>query len=406
MLASVTPTTAREEGRAPVALAPADDAPMLPQGAVVLHVGPHKTGTTSLQFAFHLARPALAAQGVTYAGSRRHSVEAAQAVRGVAPKPSHRHGQRQWRALVDEVRATQGRAVISSEWLSEATPAAIAAIVKDVGADRVHVVVTLRPLASVLPSQWQQYVQGGLTIDYHDWLDAVLRHPERHVTSSFWQRHRHDQLIGRWVAHVGTDRVIAVVADERDPRFVLRSFEGLLGLADGTLALHEDRSNRSLTWPEIEVVRRINLALGEADVDGALRQGLVLFGAAPAIRERIPLPGEARIQTPDWAIDEAIRIGTEMAEVIAASGVRVVGDLTRLARAPERRDAAPESPADAWPDIAAHAVRGVLRRSGVLPESGVSDALARPLTKVSTRRLVGILARRLQRAATRRLARA
>ena len=379
----------------------------LPERAVLLHVGPHKTGTTSVQYAFHLARPALAEHGVRYAGSRRHSVEAAQAVRGVRPKVSHRHGVRQWRELVDESRtAADARVVISSEWLSEATPEAIGAIVEDLGADRVHVVVTLRPLASILPSQWQQYVQGGVTLAYDEWLDAVLRHPELRITTSFWQRHLHDQLVGRWAEVVGSDRVTVIVADDHDPGFVLRAFETLLGLPEQTLLLHEDRSNRSLTWPEIEVIRQINAALDEAGVDSSLRQGLVLFGAAPAIRERVPLPGEPRIETPGWAVDEAIRIGTEIADGIAATGVRVVGDLARLATAPARRHTAGDPPPDAWPEIAAQAVRGVLSRSGVLPDAAASDAAPGPLRKVSTRRLIGILARRLQRAATRRLARA
>jgi hypothetical protein len=389
------------------ALGSADVAPRLPERAILLHVGPHKTGTTAIQHAFRFAGPALTEHGVRYAASRRHRVDAAQAVRSADPKPGDRHGLRQWRALVDEARASaDARVVISSEWLSEATPAAIPRIVEDLGVDRVHVVVTLRPLASILPSQWQQYVQGGIHLAYDEWLDAVLLHPDRRVTPSFWQRHRHDQLMGRWVDVVGSDRVTAVVADERDPEFVLRTFEALVGLPERTLVLHEDRSNRSLTWPEIEVVRRIQATLDERGVDGPLRQGLVLYGAAPAIRERVPLPGEPRIETPDWAVDEAVRIGTEIAEWIAASGVHVVGDLARLANAPERRRPASESPPDAWPDIAAQAVRGVLRRSGVLPESAASGASARQLTRVSTRRLIGILARRVQRAATRRLARA
>lgn len=403
----MTPTSTRKDSPVPRALGPAGDAPRLPERAVLLHVGPHKTGTTSIQYAFHLARPALAEHGVLYAGSRRHSVEAAQAVRGLAPKPSHRHGLRQWRELVDEAgAAADARVVISSEWLSEATPAMIGSIVDDLGADRVHVVVTLRPLSSILPSQWQQYVQGGVTLAYDDWLDAVLRHPERKVTTSFWLRHRHDQLIGRWAEVVGPERVIAIVADDRDPGFVLRAFETLLGLPEQTLLLHEDRSNRSLTLLEIEVVRQINAALDEAGVDSSLRQGLVLFGAAPAIRERVPLPGEPRIETPGWAVDEAIRIGAEMSDGIGAIGIRVVGDLGRLASAPDRRPGVAEPPPDALPEIAALAVRGVLSRSGVLPDSRASDAAARPLAKVSTRRLIGTLARRLQRAATRRLARA
>lgn len=43
-----------------------------PDGSVILHIGPHKTGTTTLQAAFHQNREPLEAQGVHYVGSRAH----------------------------------------------------------------------------------------------------------------------------------------------------------------------------------------------------------------------------------------------------------------------------------------------------------------------------------------------
>ena len=47
-----------------------------PDGALVVHIGPPKTGTTSLQGAFDRARAAILAQGVRYVGPRRHSSRA------------------------------------------------------------------------------------------------------------------------------------------------------------------------------------------------------------------------------------------------------------------------------------------------------------------------------------------
>jgi len=40
----------------------------LPEGARLLHIGPQKTGTTSLQAAMHARRDDLARHGVVYAG--------------------------------------------------------------------------------------------------------------------------------------------------------------------------------------------------------------------------------------------------------------------------------------------------------------------------------------------------
>ena len=48
----------------------------LPIGSRILHIGPPKTGTTALQAAFHLNRPAIESQGVHYASNGRHAMTA------------------------------------------------------------------------------------------------------------------------------------------------------------------------------------------------------------------------------------------------------------------------------------------------------------------------------------------
>ncbi len=42
--------------------------PWVPRGGLLLHIGPHKTGTTALQAAFAEARPRLETFGVSYPG--------------------------------------------------------------------------------------------------------------------------------------------------------------------------------------------------------------------------------------------------------------------------------------------------------------------------------------------------
>jgi hypothetical protein len=49
----------------------------LPEGAVLVHVGFHKTGTTALQSAFASTRPELLAAGVLYPGELRSHHRAA-----------------------------------------------------------------------------------------------------------------------------------------------------------------------------------------------------------------------------------------------------------------------------------------------------------------------------------------
>ena len=155
---------------------------LLPAGACLLHIGPHKTGTTSVQSAFHLARRELAAYGVHYAGPDRHPVIAVQAAIEARVGGGRRGGSLdRWRSLVAEIaRHPAERVVLSSEWFSDADTASIRRVVGDLDPARVHVVLTVRSLARLLPSQWQQHVAAGLTLAYEPWLDAVFSQRFRH----------------------------------------------------------------------------------------------------------------------------------------------------------------------------------------------------------------------------------
>ncbi len=176
----------------------------LPEGTRLLHIGPPKTGTSSLQAAFHQNRPATLDQGVRYAGSSRHSGSAVLAVTG---RPSFGRDQgppsmRKWDTLLRGVRnAREPRVLISSEFFADAEPPAIKRIVDDLDRDRLHVVVTLRPLDRIIPSQWQQYVQSNLKTGWDRWLDGILRQ-QAGQTPTFWRRLRHDRLVERWASEV------------------------------------------------------------------------------------------------------------------------------------------------------------------------------------------------------------
>ena len=179
------------------------------------------------------------AQGVRYAGRSRHSGTAVLAVTG---RPSFQRDSgpppmRSWDELAAEVRnAAEPRVLLSSEFFADAEADRIPRIVEDLGREHIHVVVTLRPLARILASQWQQYVQSFMRLSYGGWLDGVLNQPRGAVTPTFWRRHRQDELIERWAEVVGAGNVTAVVIDEHDHDHVLRVFEALLGLRSGTLS--------------------------------------------------------------------------------------------------------------------------------------------------------------------------
>jgi len=106
----------------------APDALLLPAGTRLVHIGPSKTGTTSLQAALWAGREAMLAQGVRHAGRTRNP---ASAVRAVAGQPSPTSEVKlpamiHWHDLVREVRhAREPRVVISSELFAWAKPEVI-----------------------------------------------------------------------------------------------------------------------------------------------------------------------------------------------------------------------------------------------------------------------------------------
>jgi hypothetical protein len=225
----------------------------LPAGTRLLHIGPHKTGTTAIQAALFAAKETIPAYGVEFPAHTRHPMEAALAACARPamigdPVPTGRHRAR----LLEHVQATgRGTAVISSEFFADAEDeATVARIVEQLGGDRVHILITLRPLVRIMPSQWQQYVQNGLRMGYEQWLEHMLRKPPYEKPNpSFWRRHRHEQLIERWARVVGPERVTVVVVDDRDRDGLMRTFEALLGLPENLLQLVPDMANRSLTSP-------------------------------------------------------------------------------------------------------------------------------------------------------------
>jgi hypothetical protein len=369
----------------------ADDL-LLPPDARLLHIGPHKTGTTTVQGAFQRAREHLAAQGIFYPGKGRQPLWPILAVTGQPallgePRPDIAY----WHSLVRSVSAAHGkRVVVSSEFLAEADDAAAHWVVRDLGGPRVHVVVTLRPLTRILPSQWQQYLQNGYCMPYLEWLEGILAEPPRTPTPGFWRRHRHDKLIARWMAAGGAQNPTVIVVDESDPLLLLRTFESMLGLPNGFLAPEERAANRSLTVAEAEVVRLLNEEFKRREWPGRSYARFMRYGAVERLKARGPAPGEPRIATPAWALGRAADIGAEMAQNISALGVRVVGDLSALGAGPgaEEADAAPAMPL-LPPEAAAQAILGAFHAGGV---AGLKTAEV--LREVDARSMTRVLAQR------------
>jgi hypothetical protein len=313
------------------------EAAVVPAGGLLLHIGPHKTGTTAVQSAFHAARDHLDELGVTYPGPRAAPHGAVLARLGVnrgwndAIPPGPR---RMWHRLCAQTSAaaTANTVVVSSESLCHAGPRQAAAICEELRPGPVTVVITLRSLAEILPSAWQEYVKSGWTVGYDDFLTSVLR--DRPAadgpTPTFWQRHDHGRLVRRWSSVVGAESVVVIVADPEAPGLVLQAFESMLGLPAHTLAADAGARNRSLRAAEIELVRAVNHE-AHRSVPWEVFNALLRDGANLALVEgRVPSPSETAIGLPTWAGEAAATFGRESIAEIRRHGVRIIGDLDTL----------------------------------------------------------------------------
>ena len=346
----------------------------LPKDALLLHIGPHKTGTTSIQAALNAACGELAARGVCYLGTPLHREQAPLAAlsrRGRVgirkPTPGD------WDQLRADVRSNADRLVVlSSERYCWAGKDNARTIVSELGRDRVHVVITLRPLDRILSSQWQMSVQGGLTSTYEQWLQTIFTDetPRPAEAQRFWRRHAHGRLVRRWAAAAGVDQLTVIVVDDKDPTMLPGAFATLLDLPQGLLVPIPAKSNRSLTAGEAELVRSVNEQFADGEWSKLEHAQLVRRGLSARLRSRVPEPTELRIATPQWAAERAAVEAEKAIAEIERSGVRVIGDLDALRVGREPRD--PQPPEGA----VVPAVVGALAALGVLEAAEAKDRLA------------------------------
>jgi hypothetical protein len=369
----------------------------VPVGARLVHIGFDKTGTTSLQGSFHGDRERLRANGVIYPGSERYQKSPGVAVTAARGNTGDRPvTMADWDDLVAEVAAAPpaAREFVSSEWLCRATDEQARTVVeglggtgpRDSGRDHgaVHVVATIRPLAKILPSAWQQYVKDGFTGDYESWLRGMLLEPPyQQPTPWFWIRHSHDVVLARWAALVGPANVTAIVVDERDRELLFRQFESLLALPAGFLVPEPERKqNASLTWPEAEMLRMVNQAFVENGWSDELYGDLVRAGLTPRLATaRAAVGQQVPITTPRWALERAAAVGAAAAAAINALGVRVLGDLDSLGQPPVAGAADPVAPK---PMVAvqsvALAVAGILLAAQREPRPAPTAVAGRPIS--------------------------
>ncbi len=309
---------------------------LLPEASRLIHIGPHKTGSTAIQVALQEAGGTLEQHGAFYATGPRHRPDKAGWALGLKGRPAGT-GQppiERWHSLVRKVAdAGERRVCVSNEDFGRATAEQASRIVDDLGGDRVHVVAVARRLDRYLPSQWQERVKAGDRRGFEDWLRVVL---DLDNPDYSWDRlnvwHAHDlaSLVGRWVDVVGPERFTLIASDEQDRALLPHAFEDLLGLPQDTLKPNPQRSNRGLSWAETEMVRATNQHCAEAGWSRAERRRFVKGGVLRELQSRPTPPGPRNPPLPGWALEQVRRLSEQRVAQVRELGVRVVGDLDAL----------------------------------------------------------------------------
>jgi len=329
---------------------------------VYLHIGEPKTGTTFVQQTMWGGRARLAAQGVVLPGfSDRDHFRASRDLREVprlASDPADRWAG-EWDVLARQALRAPGAAVISNELLAACTDRQADRAVRSLLPAEVHIVLTVRDIASLLPAEWQEAVKCRDTVPWERWLDAVISaapDPDRRCRSWFWAVHDTPAILEMWSRHIPPDQVHVITVPRRGPAGELWArLASALGIETRDTSLPQARVNTSLGLVEAEYLRRLNETLpGEMpnwfythDIRRILDRDVL---RTRSTRARLTLPPGQQA----WARGQA--------EILAAclrdSKYHIVGDLGELLPEPATEPYVSPSglAADQLLDAALHAV--------------------------------------------------
>lgn len=303
---------------------------------VFFHIGTPKSGTTFLQDILWKNKTRLAEQGILLPCRRGDNFHATMVVRedpGVHKR--HYSAPSAWDRIVEETRRWDGAAVISHEFFGGASADQAKRALDDLAPAEVHLVVTARDYAAVIPAAWQEWVK----IRYPRSLTDFLRDDVDGGPLSEWGWRTADvvAILDRWARHVPPERVHVVTVPPAGaaPNLLWRRFARLCGIDPDSCEVGGARPNQSLGAAEVELMRRVGPKVtppieGAGEVTRWVRDTLAHQVLAPRQGRRFGLsPTDAAM------LREKSRLASD---TLAASHFDIVGDPAELVP--------PEAPAE------------------------------------------------------------
>lgn len=368
------------------------------RGQIYLHVGMPKTGTTFLQATFQASQEQLARQGLEFLPPTRREASwlSLTVLDQLDPERDPAAALGMWDRFVAAGKASRApRLLVSDELLGGASEEQLRRLTRALPEREVHLVLTIRGLARLLPSTWQQRIQQGSEAPALDEFVEQIAGRTSPLAERWWRERGVRPVIERWSAEVPPERIHVVTMPRPGAggSTLLERYCGLLGVrADDLVTDHGDR-NPALGRAQAEVLRLVKEQVPAELMD---RHGYVPVGKWWLARQHLAPQGGTPPRMParfqGWCEDEA---RATMA-FLRDRGVDVVGEVDDLL--PDAADFdAGVAPTDA--ELLAAAVRalasiGVQRVEEQAARRASPPASARARLRRRGRRLLRTLARR------------
>lgn len=365
-----------------------------------LHVGCRKTGTSLVQAAITASVPALAAQGlgVPLGGRGKHLslildplLEVPET--GEVPEETRRQLGRLGRVLS---KTSGDRLLLTLEDLAQ-LPLHQTRVLREALADyEVHLVVSARHWGRQIPSEWQQCVKERLRTPFPDYVRTLEEGVDE--ADIFFRRQDVVDVIRRWGEGLPPEQVHVVAVPSGKNRFrIFKLFGDVLEINPRSLTIPRAAGNASLGHEQAEMLRRVNVALGDqlTDVRNEYAPVVRVFLTNRVLRKQ---SGTA-IRVPPAHLPWCRAKAEAMVEELKREGYQVHGSLRDLVPPVEEEPEPFEEPSEEA--VAATAVRAladvaVARHAEEEERRRLEEESAAPPTTRRVRRAAG-RARRLAR---------
>ncbi len=238
--------------------------------SIILHIGTHKTGTTSVQRSLAGSQSELLRQGFAYPISGRTNPLGREMLKhGLLFRDLHRDDKRReesWVALSAELDSRKvSTAILSNEHLSHEDLPGIERVAQYLVGHDVQIVLYLRDPVGYMASAYNQEVKrAGLRLGFVEYLEL------------YKDRCNYLELISRWASTFSAGSLVVRIFERAREIGLLQDFANVAGLDVGEMCTIS-RENESPSSHQLRAILRLNrLRLTSSAIRGHVASGTAI----------------------------------------------------------------------------------------------------------------------------------